>query len=220
MEPLNDHNRHVVASSQNRTVLRRHLHCAGGCQRRKPCTCDDHCVADSSTQDRPNFHAALGIGSEDVSIAEITDAMGREPDTAYDLGDPLPTGVPRTWSKWYLELGFEPDVHRGCYGLAQAIVDLGDGLADRAASLQARGCSVTIQVTQYIDPDDPHTDGIHVDEEAIAWLARAHASLDVDQYAEDATFPRAARVWVDRRMWNLREVQWSIRRQLSALRRS
>lgn len=145
--------------------------------------------------------------------------MGREAHEAYDLGDPLPTGGPRTWSKWYLELEFDDSIHRGCYGLAEAIVGLGDDLADRAASLQARGCSVTIYVVQHIDPEDPDTDGIHVDEGAIAWLARAHASLDVDQYAEDATLPRAARVWADSRMWNLREVRWFVRRRLSAHRR-
>ncbi len=176
-------------------------------------------VTDEEAEDRPKFRAALGIGSEELSIAEISDVMGREPDRAYDLGDPLPTGVPRSWSKWRLELEFDDSVHRGCYGLAQAIVDLGDDLADRTASLQARGCSVTISVEQHIDPEDPETDGIHVDEEAIAWLARAHASLDVDQYAEDATFPRALRVWVDSRMWNLREVRWFFRRRLSANRR-
>lgn len=176
-------------------------------------------MTDSSTQDRPSFRAALGIGSQDVSIAEINDVMGRKPDRTYDIGDPLPTGVPRTWSGWYLELEFDDSVHRGCYGLAEAIIDLGDDLADRAASLQARGCSVAISVEQHIDPEDPETDGIHINEEAIAWLARAHANLDVDQYAEDATFLRAARVWADSRMWNLREVRWFFKRRLDAHRR-
>lgn len=140
--------------------------------------------------------------------------MGREPDRAYDLGEPLPNGVARVWSMWSLELAFDDSVHRGCDGLAVAIVELGHHVADRAASLQARGCSVTISVEQHIDPADPGTDGIHIDEEAIAWLARAHASLDVDQYAEDATFPRAARVWLDSRMWDLREIRWFFRRRL------
>lgn len=171
-------------------------------------------MTDAASRDRPSFRAAVGIGSQDLTIADITEVMGQEPDAAYDLGTPRPNGSPRSWSNWYLELEFDDRLHRGCDGLTQAIVNLGDDLADRAASLQARGCVVTISVEQHLDPEDPQTDGIHVDEGAIVWLARAHASLDVDQYAEDATFPRAARVWLDSRMWNLREIRSFIRRRL------
>lgn len=171
-------------------------------------------MTDAGAQQDPHFLAYLRIASEELSVAEMTRVVGREPDDAVHRGEPVRNGSLRKWSGWFLNLEFEDADHRGCFELAGAIARLGDGLADRAAALEARGCTVSLQVVQYIDPADPATDGVHIDEAAIAWLARAHANLDIDQYAQDATFARAARVWLGARIWNVREVRWFVRKRL------
>lgn len=179
--------------------------------------CDDERMRGTATQEDASFYASLVIASEELSVDEITRVIGREPDKAWHRGDRMRGGSLRTWSKWSMDVEFEEGLHRGCYGLTEAIDQLDDDLADRAATLQELGCSVCLQVAQYIDPEDPMTDGIHIDEAAIAWLARAHASLDIDQYAQDATMMRAVRVWLDSRMWNVRKVRWFVRRRLTRL---
>jgi hypothetical protein len=167
-----------------------------------------------SEQANEHFRASLVVVSTELRLAEITEAMGQDPDQGFDHGEPMPLGKSRSWSKWCLGLAFDDALHRGCDGLSPAIVGLGNDLADRAAALHARGCSIVLQITQFIDPEDLMTDGVHVDEAAVMWLARAQACLDVDQYAADATFVRAARSWLDSRVWNVRAIRWFVRSRL------
>lgn len=158
---------------------------------------------------RPDFRACLQVWSRELRLDELTRALGREPtqEDSTDIADPSwhAGGPPRTYAAWRLELVFDRALHRGCNGLGLALRDLGHDLADRARELAERGCAVSVLVEQHVDPDDPQTDGIHLDEFAIAWLARAGASLDVDQYAKEATFRAAVRGWAERGIWALRE---------------
>lgn len=174
-----------------------------------------------SSDEHPDFRAALEVFSRDLRLAEITRALGREPDRerSSDVGDPLlqPGAPPRTSAAWRIELVFDRAVHRGCHGLSMALRDLGHDLADRARGLSERGCQVTVAVEQHLDPEDPATDGIHLDEFAIAWLARAGASLDIDQYPQDSTLTAAVRNWAGDRMWDLRELKWGARRMSRAV---
>ncbi|WP_182379189.1 hypothetical protein [Nocardioides sp. WS12] len=174
-----------------------------------------------SSDEHPCFRASLEVFSRDLRLAEITRALGRDPDREHssDVGDPLlqPGAPPRTSAAWRTELVFDDAVHRGCHGLSMALRDLGYDLADRARELSERGCDVSVSVEQHLDPEDPATDGIHLDEFALAWLARAGASLDIDQYAKDATLAAAVRGWADDRMWNLRELKWGARKMSRAI---
>ncbi|WP_157537031.1 hypothetical protein [Nocardioides sp. Root190] len=173
------------------------------------------------SDEHPDFRAALEVFSRDLRLAEITHALGREPDRerSRDVGDPLlqPGAPPRSSAAWRLELEFDRVVHRGCHGLSMALRDLGYDLADRAHELSERGCHVSVSVEQHLDAEDPATDGIHIDEFAIAWLARAGASLDIDQYPKDATLTAAVRGWAGARMWDLRELKWGARKLSRAI---
>ena len=156
------------------------------------------------------------MSSKELSLAELTEALGREPDPegSRDIGDMLRFPVrPATHAWWSLELEFDDQVHRGCYGLTEAIVGLGDDLADRILELGPRVAKVALSVGQHLDPEDLMTDGIHLEAPAIAWLARVGAYVDIDQYAKEATFAAALRGWGEARMWNLRELRWGARRK-------
>lgn len=167
----------------------------------------------ASSDERPDFRACLQVRSRELRLEELTNALGRAPtrEDSKDIGDPprQPDGRPLAFAAWRLELVFDEVLHRGCNGLGLALRDLGQDLADRARELADRGCDVSVSVEQHLDPDDPQTDGIHLDEFAIAWLARAGASLEIDQYAKSATFSGAVRGWAEARMWDLRELRWA-----------
>ena len=155
--------------------------------------------------------------SSELSLAELTQALGREPDPgrSRDIGHMLRFPVrPATHAWWSLELDFVDEVHRGCYGLSDAIVGLGDELADRIIEFAPRIADVALSVEQHLDPDDVDTDGIHLEAPAIAWLARVGAYVDIDQYAKEATFRDALRGWGEARMWNLRTLRWRIRKRV------
>lgn len=128
--------------------------------------------------------AALVVQSRDLSLAEISAVMEREPDHGYDRGSLSKVGrVLRPWAPWSLDLNLSPGAHAGTEGLAEAIESLGQPVAERAAILVARGCEVVISVFQEIE-DDPDSAGLHPSPRAIQWMASASAAVDVDQYID------------------------------------
>lgn len=177
---------------------------------------DDGAVPDSSDE-HPDFRACLEVWSRELRLDDLTQSLGREPsrEESTDIGDQSswPGAAPKMYAAWRLELVFDDFLHRGCNGLGFALRDLGHDLADRARELADRGCHVTVSVEQHLDPDDPQTDGIHLDEFAVAWLARAGACLDIDQYAKEATLGAAVRSWFDDRMWDMRELRGAARKR-------
>lgn len=128
--------------------------------------------------------ASLVVQSRELTLADISKAMGRLPDDGYDRGSLAPVRrFPRQWTSWSAELAWSHDVHGGTEGLATAIEGLGQQLAERAAMLTLRGCDVVISVHQELT-DTPESLGMHLTSGAIRWLATAGAALDIDQYLD------------------------------------
>jgi hypothetical protein len=128
--------------------------------------------------------AALVVQSRDLTLAEISVAMAREPDDGYDRGSLSPVGhVIRPWASWSMDLGLSRKTHGGTDGLAAAIESLGEPVARRAATLVARSCEVVVSVSQEV-ADDPDLVGLHLSAGAIRWMASAGASIAVDQYID------------------------------------
>lgn len=128
--------------------------------------------------------AALVVQSRDLTLAEISEVMARQPDEGYDRGSLAPVRkVPREWTCWSTKLAWSPAVHGGTEGLAAAIEALGHPLAERAASLVAQGCEVLVSVYQEL-ADTPESHGLQLTPGAIRWMAAAGAAIDVDQYVD------------------------------------
>lgn len=128
--------------------------------------------------------ATLCVDSRDLSTSQISEVLGRAPDTAHERGSLSPLRkVPREESCWELELALPPEVHDGTEGLAAAIEALGRPLAQRLAELDSLGCWVVVSVIQELT-DDSVTHGLHLTPGAIGWLATAGAILEVDQYVD------------------------------------
>lgn len=128
--------------------------------------------------------AKLRIASDNLSLAEISQAMGRAPDGGFDRGSPRrgPGGVYQH-TLWTLELEHTGDRPFGLYGLTEAVSHLDLDLADRARALVNDGCRVVLGVLQEFSPgEDESDDGLVLEEDAVLWLARAGASIDIDQY--------------------------------------
>jgi hypothetical protein len=128
--------------------------------------------------------AALAVQSHELSLAEISAVMGREPDDGYDRGSLSPVGgMPRLWASWSMDLNLSSAAHIGTMGLTAAIESLGELIAKRTAALAARGCDVVISVCQEI-ADDPNSVGLHLSPAAIRWMAAAGVAIDIDQYVD------------------------------------
>lgn len=75
--------------------------------------------------------------------------------------------------------------HGGVDGIDQALRGLEDGLAGQIRGRVDAGDDAGLMIVQCMDGTDPSGSlGIALGAEAVGWLARAGASLQVDQYAE------------------------------------
>lgn len=128
------------------------------------------------------LRASLVVESSELTLADITAALGRAPDTGHDLGSPgALRPQPRGWSSWSVDLAWSAAAHAGTEGLSNALTGMEMDLADRLAGLRRRGCRVALSVVQDL-ADDSASTGIHLTAAAVEWLATAGAAVDVDQY--------------------------------------
>lgn len=135
-----------------------------------------------------SIRVELTVESPDLSLAEIEAIIGRPSDpTGQTKGEasPLaPTDV-RVRSTWVLRLNLNRSTHTGTQGLDEALRELPDELADQLAAAREAGCAVVFGVVQNLSSSDSNAaTGLHLSGEAIGWLARARALLDVDQYVD------------------------------------
>ena len=133
--------------------------------------------------------ASLVVESRELTLDELSAAMGRRPDSGYDRGSLAPVSrAPRQWASWAMNLVWPPGLHGGTEGLAAAIESLEPRLAERAASLAERGCEVVISVRQEL-ADRPESVGLNLTPAAVRWMAAAGAALAVDQYVDSENEP-------------------------------
>lgn len=135
------------------------------------------------------IRAQLAVESRVLRLDEMIVVLGRDPDAGHEIGSrsPLRPDHVREWAAWELDLVPDESLHAGTEGLSGAIERLGSDLADCMAQLSLRGCVVVISIVQELDVADSSTKGLHFTAEALAWMARAHAVLDVDQYVLDGS---------------------------------
>lgn len=128
--------------------------------------------------------AWLVIESRELTLAEISDVMERQPDQGHDRGSLAPVRkVPRERTSWSAELTWPRDTHGGTEGLTTAIESLGQPMAERAGKLASRGCEIVVSVHQEL-ADTPESLGLYLTPAAIRWLADAGAAVSVDQYID------------------------------------
>ncbi|MCL2849522.1 MAG: DUF4279 domain-containing protein [Micrococcales bacterium] len=134
------------------------------------------------------INAKLAITSVEMSLADISQVMGHSSSGGFDRGTPRRGAGVYEHTLWNLELGGVGDNLFGVYGLTGAIERLGVDLADRVRLLVERGCDATVGIYQeFVPNEDESGHGIHLDADAVAWVSRAGASIDVDQYVLRAT---------------------------------
>ncbi|GAA4156527.1 hypothetical protein GCM10022286_06900 [Gryllotalpicola daejeonensis] len=145
--------------------------------------------------DRDKNYACLSVSLEDpaISVEEIVRVLQRTPDETRRLGEQsTPNGPASKWNSVSYFLG-NSDEQPLNLQLGEAVMKLGNELADRLSLLAQRGASVSVQYVQSVHGDaDTAAKGIWLESGAIAWLARAQASLDIDQYfyADESTTDR------------------------------
>lgn len=134
----------------------------------------------------PQFVAYIGVTSLKIGLGEIIGVLGIEPDRSHDIGDPNPYRECTfyEWSNWESHLEVDGTISKGTEGLWQVVEALSDEFADKLATLKGRSCEVSLQLVQYFDTEDiDNVDtGIHLTADAVRWIARAGALIDIDQY--------------------------------------
>lgn len=143
--------------------------------------------------DRGPFWAYLRVTSHRSRLAEISDVIGFAPDRCHEIGDanPYRGGDSYKWSKWIMYLEMREEFRAGAEGLSDAIEALSNDFADRLSKLANRFCEVQLMVVQELEYEKDK--GIHLTAEAVRWMSRAGASLDIDQYV--LSRPRRAWRW-------------------------
>lgn len=127
------------------------------------------------------------VKSESLGLEDLTSTLGRVSDRGHDLGSfsPRQPGNVWLWSQWEIDLVLDEKDHAGTEAVSAAIESLGSELADRAGDLARQGCISTLVVVQELPADDSSQHGFWLSAEAVAWIARARATLDIDQYVLD-----------------------------------
>ncbi|QGV77319.1 DUF4279 domain-containing protein [Streptomyces ficellus] len=126
--------------------------------------------------------AILRIESTEISIEEMSEITGRQPDTSRRKGSstrnpqrPLRTNV------WELREDVGQDEYLGLAleRLWPRILPAEAGMAQ----LARRGCILRLALVQWISDADPHEPGFGIGPRELGFLASIGALLDVDQYA-------------------------------------
>lgn len=141
--------------------------------------------SDDSQSEETVIRAQLAVASTSFTRDQIADALQLQPDSGYTIGDASRIASSHTYSRssWVRKITLDPNAHAGTAALSSAVDALGSDLAARLAELHAQGCDVVLSVVQEVSSRETTADlGLHLSVDAVAWLARSGASVDIDQY--------------------------------------
>lgn len=132
------------------------------------------------------WRAYLRVLSTEITLAELEAALGAPSQHGHSKGDARPHHrPPHEWSAWHQPLWWRASRHGGTDGIDRAIQSLPADLSDRIQSRVVAGDTASLIIVQDMDGADPTGSlGLTLSADTITWLARAGASLDVDQYAD------------------------------------
>ncbi|WP_405914696.1 DUF4279 domain-containing protein [Streptomyces sp. NBC_00728] len=130
------------------------------------------------------FRMYLRVVSESLQPQEISARLGCEADEATGIGSRRrPQSPPRKHATWIRRVR-APGESRRPEDLEPVVLAWGPEFAAALGRLaDSKDADVSLVLVQEItDPEDPQQKGIFLRAALLAWLARAGASLDIDQY--------------------------------------
>ncbi|MFE5217958.1 MULTISPECIES: DUF4279 domain-containing protein [unclassified Streptomyces] len=131
------------------------------------------------------FRMYLRVVSESLRPEQISARLETGPDEATAIGSRRrPQSPPRAHTTWirHASAGDGPGRPED---LEPVVLGWGPQFAAALGQLAASGdAEVSLVIVQELtDPEDPQQKGIWLSATLLAWLAKAGASLDIDQYA-------------------------------------
>ncbi|MER5935231.1 DUF4279 domain-containing protein [Streptomyces sp. NPDC002054] len=124
----------------------------------------------------------LRIESDELSVEEISEIVGQQPDVFRRKGGPTRNpSRPLKVNVWEIreEVGQDEYIGLALERLWPRILPSERGLTD----LSRRGCFLRLALVQWISDSDPHGPGFGIGARELGFLASIGALLDVDQYA-------------------------------------
>jgi hypothetical protein len=127
--------------------------------------------------------AAMVVSSYTVTLEEMTEALGVQPDVSHAKGGSRP-GLrfprPAKDSSWAITESGDPSIPLSV--LVSTLIERVVPLAEPLTRLRLMGCEVKLDVVQYISADGPDGLGFGLEASEVALLAGIGAMIDVDQY--------------------------------------
>lgn len=137
----------------------------------------------------PEVRVYVSVGSEDLTLSEVSEALGLQPSAGWSIGDPTRRGEPRDMTAFDLHSGrsarAEPEEH------LRALIDPAEQVVDAVVASEGVLGYVTLEVVESF-PGAGGTLELFLDERWVRALSRVEALLDVDQYI---TFEPSDRAW-------------------------
>jgi hypothetical protein len=126
-------------------------------------------------------HVALSIEC-DLEAERITERLGVGPSAVRRY---VNAAEKRELTSWRLDLGHGPIMYEAVRRATERLIELGDDVADRVAALltETNG-QATLMIVQLVS-EDWRSKGIAIPSAGVRWLARAGASVTIDQYLSD-----------------------------------
>lgn len=132
------------------------------------------------------FEAQISVQSTELDLKTIESRLGHSSGpSGVSMGDWSRVRADHAypWSIWRRDLDWSRDSHAGTEGLDRAVRDLPADLADSIRELVAEGCGAKLTILQELGDDSNGWDcGFYLGVDALGWLARARASIIIDQY--------------------------------------
>jgi hypothetical protein len=130
------------------------------------------------------FRCYLRVVSTDLQPDEITEALGVAPDEATAKGSIRRGGTLRQFTSWKRYVTVTAEAGGRPEDFEPVILGWGDQFAQALGALaQNPSVDVSLELVQEIrDIESAQEKGIYFGPDLMAWLAKARAGLDIDQY--------------------------------------
>lgn len=134
---------------------------------------------DKLTREAPEVRVYVGVGSEELTLHEVSEMLGIRPSAGWSVGDPTRRGEPRDMTSFDVHSGRSardaPEDH------LRALVAPAERIVDAVVASQGALGYVTLEVVESFPPSGGRIE-LSLEERWVRGLSAVEGLVDVDQY--------------------------------------